>query len=138
MYTVLHLFCIGFFIGSGCWLIWLCLFIKAVVASARIRDEERLLIKEFGHSYIEYMKGRGAFCCLKVCDCGIRIDDEKEGLLIAHEANMGDIPDPEKFTTLQFYDLNQHKKRFNFYIRKKNNTNISIVYYNHKKKKSTQ
>ncbi|ETO09721.1 Isoprenylcysteine carboxyl methyltransferase [Reticulomyxa filosa] len=85
-YTVLTLFSVGFFLCTGSWLVFLCLVFNVAVASSRIRQEERLLVHQFGQEYIDYMEKTGAFCCIpKLCDCGIDIDNEKELLLLKYE-----------------------------------------------------
>jgi len=82
MYTFSWLFCLCFILATGKWLIFSFLSLNALVATIRFREEERLLLTEFGDEYAEYMKTTGAFCCVPgVCDCGIDVDEEREHLL---------------------------------------------------------
>jgi len=82
MYALLCIFCTGFIFATGNWLVFMFLAINVLAATLRVREEERLLVSQFGEEYIEYMKTTGAFCCIAgVCDCGIDINEERELLL---------------------------------------------------------
>ncbi len=50
--------------------------------AGRIRQEERLMIREFGDEYIQYMKRTGAFCPWTVCDCGVDYNKEEKEVLL--------------------------------------------------------
>eukprot|EP00483_Globobulimina_turgida_P008212 UN08228 len=70
MYTSIIIFWIGYFF-VGQWFTWICGTSAFIFVITRIRNEERVLIKQFGQEYIDYMNKRGAFCCYTLCDCGI-------------------------------------------------------------------
>eukprot|EP01084_Bolivina_argentea_P157902 275129_1 len=81
MYTSIIIFWIGYLLGIGQWLTWICGDVAFIFAITRIRNEERVLIKQFGQEYIDYMNTRGAFCCYTFCDCGIGAQERQVTLL---------------------------------------------------------
>eukprot|EP01084_Bolivina_argentea_P287568 493454_1 len=84
MYLSLFILYIGLFISSGGWLILITLLINICISISRFRQEERLMIIEFGDEYINYMKMVGAFCPFTcMFDCGVNPETEPKKLLQA-------------------------------------------------------
>jgi len=82
MYAALIVYFIGFFIISLNWFDEIGAILHMFVVVSRISDEERLMIREFGQQYIDYMSKTGAFCPCTICDCGLNLND------IQHEQNL--------------------------------------------------
>ena len=82
MYTCLWIWSVGWFCFFGGWLVFISFIIKFLIASSRIKQEEILLIDQFGHEYINYMSNTGAFCPCTMCgDCGVDYNQERLHLL---------------------------------------------------------
>jgi len=88
MYTSAYVYCIGIFLLSGYWLIELCLLFMVTVSAFRIRDEERQLVRQFGPTYVDYMKKVSAFVPLPFFDCGVDVEKEKVNLLSEYNLEM--------------------------------------------------
>eukprot|EP00483_Globobulimina_turgida_P004723 UN04732 len=81
MYSAMIILYIGLFISCGGWLIFVTLLFNIIVSLSRFRQEERLMIVEFGDEYINYMNRVGAFCPFTSFDCGVNPDTEPTKLL---------------------------------------------------------
>eukprot|EP01083_Nonionella_stella_P039059 106221_1 len=90
MYTATITIYIGFFMSSCGWLILITLIFNMMITVSRFRQEERLMIIEFGDEYINYMKAVGAFCPLTSCDCGVNWETEPKVLLQTVQDNAVD------------------------------------------------
>ena len=81
MYCSVIIYFIGYLIISGGWLVEIMFIFHFAFVITRIRNEERVLIQQFGSQYIEYMNQRGAFCPCTQCDCGISYQERSAVLL---------------------------------------------------------
>lgn len=83
MYLSVIIYFIGYLITSGGWFVEIMFIVHFAFVVSRIRNEERVLIQQFGNEYIEYMHERGAFCPCTTCDCGIS-QQERNGVLLMY------------------------------------------------------